>query len=209
MSQRPIHNPGPGPTWVNNVMIPEGETKVFEEAELPPHLRQPHEPKPLPTEPDDPLLELLDQPVATIVKAIEERDEQGKPVLSDDELIRLGEAEANGKTRKTLMKALDEERVTRADEAQKAEDLAVFAASLEDMPAEQLEELKKTHQEDAQRVAAIEWQEFKHQVNAAVVDNDREMLQLMLEDTENEARVERIKAAQAELDGGGQEGGEQ
>ena len=156
MSQVPIKNSGKTVMHVANVLIPPGETKVFDAADLPPHMQPARGPAPLPTEPDDPLLELLDENVPEIVKAIQSRGADGTPELSNDDLIRLGEAEANGKTRKGLMNALDKERMRRADEAQQGEDHAVFVESLKDMGAEQLGELRYTHKEDPAKVEAID-----------------------------------------------------
>lgn len=205
MSIKPIHNAGATNLFVAGVVIPPGETKVFEEADLPPHLRGGSaEPAPAPVRPADPVLELLDQNVAEIIKAIEARDEQGRPTVSDDDVLRLKQAEEDGKTRKTLMKAIDEEWVRRADEAQNREDLAAFAASLPDMTAEQLAELKTKHQEDPQRVQAIALQQVRHQVAAAVemedADSLRELRDNLPGDVEAPAAVEIIDQALAELE---------
>lgn len=162
--------------FVAGRLIPPGETKVFAENEVPAHLKPASMPAPLPSEPEDKLLELLDQGVREIAKAIEARNPDGTPVLSSDELERLAAAEANGKTRKTLMEALNHERIRRANEAQDREDHLVFVESLKDMPTEQLEELKVTHKEDPQKVAAIEHQELVNLVEASVKDNNREVL---------------------------------
>lgn len=204
MNQVPITNHGATLMFVGNVAIPPGETRIFEAADLPPHLRPEKAPAPLPAEPEDRLLELLDGNVSDIVAAIAERGADGTPMLSDDELIRLGEAEANGKTRKSLMKALNEERVQRANESQDREDLAVFAESLKDMDAEQLDELAKTHQEDPAKAAAVALQQVSNQVQQAVADGDREMLELLREDqpgaVEVPAAVDLIDAALKDLD---------
>lgn len=201
MSEVPITNHGKTLMFVNNVAIPPGETKIFDESELPPHLRPAKAPTPLPAEPEDRLLELLDGNVSDIVAAIAERGEDGTPMLSDDELIRLGEAEANGKTRKSLMEALNKERVQRANEAQEREDLAVFAESLKDMDPEQLDELAKTHQEDPGKRGAIDHQRNLNQIARATEDLDRDTLEILREDFAGEPElVEQIDAALAELD---------
>lgn len=178
----PITNDGENDLHVGGRVIPPGETKLFDEADLPPHMRQPHDkPAPLPSEPDDPLLELLDQPVKAIQEAVAERDEAGLPVLSDDDIERLAVAEANGKTRSTLMKALNEERVQRANAAQQREDHAVFVESLKETDAEQLEALKKKHQEDPDKVAAIEHQQLVNEIAGYVEAKDRGSLEALRE----------------------------
>ncbi|MFW6339515.1 MAG: hypothetical protein ACOC0Q_01460 [Wenzhouxiangella sp.] len=57
--------------------------------------------------PTDPVLELLDQPIAEIVEQL--------PSLTDEQFDQLQQAEKDGKTRKGLLKAFDEEYLRRAE----------------------------------------------------------------------------------------------
>lgn len=205
MSQKPITNHRATNMFVSGVVIPPGETKVFEETDLPPHLQGRDKPAPAPVEPADRVLQLLDQNVSEIIKAIEARDANGNPEVSDDEVLRLKQAEEDGKTRKTLMKAIDEEWVKRANDAQQREDHMAFVASLADMPTEQLAELKTKHQEEEDKVLAIALEQVRREVNQAVEQGDREYLTELRGnlpgDVEVPAALELIHEAQAKLEG--------
>ena len=216
MSLKPITNHTANDMHVGAVVIPPGETKLFEESELPPHLRDRKPAAPPAVKPADTILEILDGTVKEIEKAVEERDADGHPVLSDDQLVRLKQAEENGNTRKGVIGAIDQEWLKRADEMQKREDLAVFAEQLKAMPAEQLEQLKETHKEDPERLAAIEAQQssnagalqsLRDQVDELAGRGDREGLRNLRRalpgDVEVPAAVELIDAALAKLDDGG------
>ena len=102
----PIENNGQMPIYVGGVMIPPGETRHFEDDMLPPEFRAPAE---VQAEPEslDPLLAVLEGTVAQI--------KHGLPDLSDEELDRLEMLEAEGKARKTLIEAIAEERLRRAE----------------------------------------------------------------------------------------------
>lgn len=62
---------------------------------------------------------LLDRTIREIVNAITERDAQGAPTISDEDLAALLDAEVNGKTRKTLVEAIAAEQADRAEAAKK------------------------------------------------------------------------------------------
>jgi hypothetical protein len=156
MSDVPIKNTGQTMMFVAGKAIPPGETLLFAPGELPPHLKPAPAMAAAPVQPADAILALLDQKVSDVVAAIKERDEQGNPVLTDDQVLRMKQAEENGKTRKSLMKALDEEWLARAEAKQAAEDLAVFTESLKDMPADQLKQMAETYKEDPDKLRAVE-----------------------------------------------------
>ncbi len=108
MADIPVHNPGNNPLHVNGAVIQPGETRIFPEHQVPRHLRPgAAEPPPAP-EPVDEVLALLDQGVGQITPEL--------PALSDTDLARLEQAEQDGKTRKTLMAAFQEERLRRAQQ---------------------------------------------------------------------------------------------
>lgn len=102
----PIENNGQMPIYVGGVMIPPGETRHFEDDMLPPEFRAPAEGQ---AEPEalDPLLAVLGGTVDHI--------KLGLPDLGDEELDRLEMLEAEGKARKTLIEAIAEERLRRAE----------------------------------------------------------------------------------------------
>lgn len=95
-------------------MIAPGETRIIPEQHVPQHLRPVQaEKKPAPKA-DSNVLDLLDKGVKDIAAAL--------PGLSDADLQRLRAAEEAGKTRKTVMNAIDELVMKRADAAAKREE---------------------------------------------------------------------------------------
>lgn len=115
-----ITNPGPNIRYVAGVAIPPGESRSLDEGDLPPHLR----PAPVPAAPrpaPDPMLLLLDNSVPGIAAQIQDRDEAGEPIISDENLARLAAAEEGGKARKSLMAAIAEEQLRRAHDRTEAQ----------------------------------------------------------------------------------------
>lgn len=106
----PVHNNTKMPMYVAGLMIPAGETRHFEENQVPSHLR----PAPVADAvdaPADPLVELLDHKVADVAAALAE--------LSDADLETLGSMEqAAENPRKGVLHAIAEETLRRADAAQ-------------------------------------------------------------------------------------------
>ncbi len=104
----PVNNDTAMPIYVAGQMIPPGETRHFDPDQVPPHLR-PKAPEPEPEAPSDSLAELLDHSVKDIVAQI--------PALSDADLERLGDLEQakGGEARKTLLGAIAEAQLDRAD----------------------------------------------------------------------------------------------
>jgi len=104
--QIPIENKGKGPMFVGGVMIPAGETRHFDEQDVPPEYRQAPAPA-VADEPQDPLTALLAGNVATVVN--------GFALLADGELVALGEMEQQAaKPRKSLLEAVEVELLRRA-----------------------------------------------------------------------------------------------
>lgn len=105
----PIENTGTSPMYVAGVAIQPGETRVFSEAELPVYLRpvaaiaEDLAPAALL---EDPLAELLAGSVPSIVKKL--------PALSDEDLAKVIDLEAEGKNRTSLVEALAAETMRRA-----------------------------------------------------------------------------------------------
>ncbi len=102
----PIHNPGKNPLPVGNLTVLPGETRLIEERLVPPHLRPQQEAESV-LLPEDPVLALLERTVPEIVAHL--------PALSDEDYEGLKEAERNGNTRVTLVKAFSEEDLRRAN----------------------------------------------------------------------------------------------
>lgn len=69
--------------------------------------------------PSDPVLAILDDSVPTIAAQL--------PFLSDDDLARVEQGEADGKTRKGVMAAIEEEKLRRAKVAEAADALRGFS----------------------------------------------------------------------------------
>lgn len=102
----PVENKGLMPLYVAGVMIPPGETRHFDDDQLPPEFRQPAVAAEEEVQ-DDPLLSVLELKVADVVN--------GLPDLSDEELDHLENLEATGKARKGVFEAVSEERLRRAE----------------------------------------------------------------------------------------------
>jgi hypothetical protein len=102
--QKYFENPGKSPMYVGNTMIPPGEGKLVE---------VPHEaPLPQEGEPQGPNLveltaTLLDKPLAQILPDL--------PGMTHEALDLAESQEADGKNRKTLISAIQAERIARAD----------------------------------------------------------------------------------------------
>lgn len=104
----PIENKGQMPIYVAGVMIPPGETRHFEEDQIPQEFRQPAESE----QQDalaDPLLSILEANTAAVTV--------GLPTLSDEDLARLEALEAEGKNRKGVLSAIAAEKLARAERA--------------------------------------------------------------------------------------------
>lgn len=102
-----VTNEGSSPRFVMGMMIPPGETRVFEEAEAPPELRPGAAPVAA-VAGDDPLLAVAALSISKL--------EVGLPVLSDEELQRLEAIEqAKDKPRQGALAAIVAERLRRAE----------------------------------------------------------------------------------------------
>jgi hypothetical protein len=109
----PVTNTTKMPIYVGASMIQPGETRHFEEADVPDYLRPPKAAEPEAPAAGDPLAELL----TNGVKKIEERFGD----LTDDQLQTLGAMESRTESpRSTLLKAIEEEQINRAIAAEEA-----------------------------------------------------------------------------------------
>lgn len=105
----PVSNNTAMPIYVGAAMIPPGETRHFDEQDVPHHLRPaPVEAAPV-AAPADPLAELLKGNVAAVVAALAD--------LPDADVERLGELEQAGQARKGVLSAVAEELLVRAEAA--------------------------------------------------------------------------------------------
>lgn len=105
MAQVPIHNDGKNSRYVGTVCILPGETRHVDERLLP----NKSKPRPAPAPQADPLADLLDAKVTDIIPAL--------PDLSDEDFQRLAAMETEkDKPRVTLVNAIAEDRLRRADE---------------------------------------------------------------------------------------------
>lgn len=101
--ERPFTNRKDHPVTVGGKRIYPGETRGVEET-LHPNYKPASK---APAEPADPALELLDNSIPDIVAKL--------PDPSDEDFDRLRQGEADGKTRKGLLKAFEEEMLRRAE----------------------------------------------------------------------------------------------
>lgn len=97
------------PIYVGGQMIPAGETRHFDEDQVPENLRPPKEEAEPEAAPMDPMQALAEGKVSDITAAL--------PALNDADLEHLGEIEqAKGDAaRKTLLSAIAEETIKRAE----------------------------------------------------------------------------------------------
>lgn len=91
--------------YVGSNIVPPGETRDFFESQVPHHLRPAQEEAEVKA-PADPLAELLDGNVASVVAAL--------PELSTEQLEKLGDMEQAGGKRKGVLGALAEALLNRA-----------------------------------------------------------------------------------------------
>ncbi|MBA1147432.1 hypothetical protein H0Z60_10225 [Ectothiorhodospiraceae bacterium WFHF3C12] len=99
----PYSNDKPHPVHVGGKLIMPGDTREVDESLIP--RTAPAEPVE-PVDPGDPLLALLDGSVKEVTDAL--------PGLDDDQVRQLRAAEESGKTRSTLIAAIDETLLERA-----------------------------------------------------------------------------------------------
>ena len=103
----PVSNSTAMPIYVGAAMIPPGETRHFDEQDVPPHLRPAQEVAAEPEAPADPLAELLKGNVASVVAAL--------PGLSVSDVERLGDMEQADLGRKGVLGAIAEQLMIRAE----------------------------------------------------------------------------------------------
>lgn len=164
MSQKPITNDTPNPLYVGGRRIEPGETRLFEESALPPHLRAAPKPKPAPEPEPDPRLVLLEQSIAAFQVQICGIGDDGDYLLSVEDLEWLRQAEAEGQNRKGIAAAIDEEILQRAAAHEQLvdllnlplEELAAAVTDVDDdgvptLPAEHVERLLEAEREGAAR----------------------------------------------------------
>jgi hypothetical protein len=141
----PVTNNGKTTMYVGSSIIPPGETRHFDENEVPPNLRPEREAAPQEMAPADPLAELLTGTVADIAAAL--------PTLALADIERLGEMEQTGQSRKGVLTAVAETLLKRADKS----DLQTHAASLSDAElAAALEDMGTDINADPDLLAALE-----------------------------------------------------
>lgn len=147
MNRIPVHNNTAMPMYVGSEMVPPGETRHFEESQVPLHLR------PAKAEPvaevivEDPIQALSEKPAKDIIAAI--------PGLGVEQLEKLGDIEQlREKPRSTVLAAISEALLTRADlgalsEKEEAEIIAALPQLSEPLLEKlgELEQARKTPRE--------------------------------------------------------------
>jgi hypothetical protein len=102
----PVENKTKMPIYVGSYMIAPGETRHFDEEDVPEHLRPAADAPVEVAAPTDPLAELLDGNVATVIAALTD--------LSLEDIERIGDLEQAGLARKGVLSAVAEELLARA-----------------------------------------------------------------------------------------------
>lgn len=110
----PVKNNSQMPMYVGSFQIAAGETRHFPEHQVPAYLREPEQAEEVVI--GNPLALILNNSIKKIVPQL--------PALSDDQLTDLEEIEANYENRTGIAKAIQEERLRRADLALDAGDNA-------------------------------------------------------------------------------------
>ena len=149
MEKVPVTNNTAMPIYVGSNMVPPGETRHFDLAEVPEHLR------PAPAEvaaeavETDPVEALSAKSAKEIIGAI--------PGLTDQQLEQLGNLEQARETpRTTVLKAISETSLTRADiEALSEKPEAEIIAAIAQLNEQQLEKLGDIEQTRTEPRAAV------------------------------------------------------
>lgn len=157
MKKIPVHNKTAMPIYVGAAMVLPGETRHFDEHEVPRHLR-PKEDAPAKEQaaPADPLAEMLKGTVKEVVAAL-----AGMP-LSDIE--KLGDLEQAGQERKGVLSAIAD---IQLNHAANADMLAKVAAFSDEELAAALEDAKTDINVDPDYLAALEAEAAKRNSGAA------------------------------------------
>mgnify|MGYP000393750727 CR=1 FL=1 len=145
----PVTNNTAMPIYVGSHMIPPGETRHFDAAAVPEHL------KPAPVAPvaevvvEDPIAALSDKPAKEVIAAI--------PELGVEALEKLGDLEQlKEKPRSTVLAAISEALLSRADvEALSEKDEAEIIAAIPQLTDQQLEKLRDLEQLRQEPRAAV------------------------------------------------------
>lgn len=155
----PVHNNTAMTIYVAGLMIPPGETRHFEEEQVPLHLRPaPVEQESEPAAPADPLAELLQGSIAKITPEL--------AAMSTENLEQLGELEQQGQARKGLLGAIAEELLKRASAADLKTQLeAIPGLSDDDLKAQLEAEAAKGDKANADLVAALKAESDKRAGN--------------------------------------------
>ena len=108
MEKIPVTNPNAMPIYVSGLMIPPGETRHFDRAQVPPEFLPKIEEEEAPQDAGDPLTKLQEGSVKDISEAL--------PGLSDEDLERLGEIEQqSAKPRSSLLGKIAELQLERVN----------------------------------------------------------------------------------------------
>jgi len=123
----PVTNNTAMSIYVGSAMIPAGETRHFEEHEVPHHLRPKAEAAAVEQPVEDPLGEMLKGNVGSVVALL--------PGMTDADIEKLGELEQAGLARKGVLSAIAEIQLSRAELQNHVGSLSDedLAAALEDV----------------------------------------------------------------------------
>lgn len=146
----PVHNPSAMPIYVGAAMILPGETRHFDEQDVPTHLR-PAAAAVESASADDPLLALLGDSIKSVLPQLDD--------LPDADIARLLVLESDGQNRKTLVealhKALDERVIDASVTALLSSEVDTIIAALPDMSDEEIGRLVEIETDNAAREAVL------------------------------------------------------
>lgn len=159
----PVTNNTAMPMYVGSNMVPPGETRDFPESQVPAHLRPAAEPVAEDLKPsEDPVAALA---AGTVKDAVEQI-----PGLSLADLERLGELEQLGKARASLLSAISDALLSRAQDAHlndllSLDDAAVIAAlpELSDLEVARAAEMEQASQARSAVIEALAAEAIKRQ----------------------------------------------
>jgi hypothetical protein len=152
----PVENKTKMPIYVGSAMIPPGETRHFDEHEVPHHLRPVPVAEETTVEQDSPLADLLKGTVGTVVAALAD--------MQAADIEQIEALEASGQNRKGVMGAIREELLNRAAQA---EMLAKVEALADEELAVALEDAKTDINIDPDYLAALEAEAAKRNPESA------------------------------------------
>lgn len=152
----PVHNKSAMPIYVGTAMVLPGETRHFDEQEVPHHLR--------PAQAEEVKVEVVKDPLAELLLSNVKKVTAALAGLSTAEVEKLGELEQAGQARKGVLSAVGELLLNRAAQVEMLDKVAAFT---DEELATALEDAKTDINIDPDYLAALEAEAAKREPGSA------------------------------------------